>query len=70
MIGWGRLSPHPAIHVDHELLDASKVSSVEKNILSTNNKKRVIPTSVAPITFFVREDADWLPRHNRFSSED
>jgi ATP-dependent Lhr-like helicase len=27
-------------------------------------KRRVIPTSVAPITFFVREDADWMiPRH-------
>ena len=27
-------------------------------------QRRVIPTSVAPITFFVREDADWMtPRH-------
>jgi ATP-dependent Lhr-like helicase len=26
--------------------------------------RRVIPTSVAPLTFFVREDADWMiPRH-------
>ena len=26
--------------------------------------RRVVPTSVAPITFFVREDADWMtPRH-------
>jgi ATP-dependent helicase Lhr and Lhr-like helicase len=30
----------------------------------TEGKRRVIPTSVAPITFFVREDADWMiPRH-------
>jgi ATP-dependent helicase Lhr and Lhr-like helicase len=30
----------------------------------TNGKRRVIPTSVAPITFFVREEADWMiPRH-------
>jgi len=30
----------------------------------TDGKRRVIPTSVAPITFFVREDADWMiPRH-------
>ena len=29
-----------------------------------DGKRRVIPTSVAPITFFVREDADWMiPRH-------
>ena len=27
-------------------------------------KRRVIPTSVAPITFFLREDADWMTPHN------
>jgi ATP-dependent Lhr-like helicase len=26
-------------------------------------KRRVIPTSVAPITFFVREEADWMSPH-------
>src|SRR2546425_3400566 len=26
----------------------------------TDGKRRVIPTSVAPITFFVREDSDWM----------
>jgi ATP-dependent Lhr-like helicase len=26
----------------------------------TDGKRRVIPTSVAPITFFVREDTDWM----------
>ncbi len=33
-----------------------------------DGRRRVIPTSVAPITFFVREDADWMtprPRHDR-----
>ncbi len=30
---------------------------------SAEGKRRVIPTSVAPITFYVREDADWLPPH-------
>jgi ATP-dependent Lhr-like helicase len=29
----------------------------------TDGKRRVIPTSVAPITFFVREDADWMIPH-------
>ena len=42
-VGWGRLSPHPAI------LD-----------LAVPGKRRVVPTSVVPITFFVREDADWV----------
>jgi len=44
-VGWGRLSPHPAT------LEASD---------GNNSRRRVIPTSVAPITFFVREDADWM----------
>src|SRR5262249_27164773 len=43
-VGWGRLSPHPAT------LESSDGA----------NRRRVIPTSVAPITFFVREEAHWL----------
>ncbi|MCI0355875.1 MAG: DEAD/DEAH box helicase [Acidobacteria bacterium] len=27
---------------------------------STDSRRRVVPTSVAPITFFVREEADWM----------
>ncbi|MBS1850755.1 MAG: hypothetical protein JST79_07575 [Acidobacteria bacterium] len=30
---------------------------------SASGKRRVIPTSVAPITFFVREEADWMLPH-------
>ncbi len=53
-VGWGRLSPHPAT------LDSSQPG----NGSSGTRQRRVIPTSVAPITFFVREDADWMtPRH-------
>jgi len=47
-VGWGRLSPHPAT------LESSGGDS------SAPRQRRVIPTSVAPITFFVREDADWM----------
>ncbi|MGC1370696.1 MAG: DEAD/DEAH box helicase, partial [Candidatus Sulfotelmatobacter sp.] len=58
-VGWGRLSPHPAtldsIHPENGAGSASG---------TTTRHRRVIPTSVAPITFFVREDADWMtPRH-------
>jgi ATP-dependent helicase Lhr and Lhr-like helicase len=53
-VGWGRLSPHPAT------LDSSQPG----NGNSSARQRRVIPTSVAPITFFIREDADWMtPRH-------
>lgn len=35
-----------------------------------DGKRRVIPTSVAPITFFVREDADWMmTRHDSRTAE-
>jgi len=56
-VGWGRLSPHPAT------LDYSNASR-EGEPGAAPRQRRVIPTSVAPITFFVREDADWMtPRH-------
>ncbi|MGA2459734.1 MAG: DEAD/DEAH box helicase, partial [Terriglobales bacterium] len=48
-VGWGRLSPHPAT------LEATG---------SDENRRRVIPTRVAPIAFFVREDADWMRAHH------
>jgi ATP-dependent helicase Lhr and Lhr-like helicase len=36
---------------------------------SVNGKRRVIPTSVAPITFFVREEADWMIPHPSVSGQ-
>ena len=55
-VGWGRLSPHPAT------LDSNTSRGSETGTAS--RQRRVIPTSVAPITFFVREDSDWMtPRH-------
>jgi ATP-dependent Lhr-like helicase len=57
-VGWGRLSPHPAT------LDSNVNRGTEMQPGATARQRRVIPTSVAPITFFVREDADWMtPRH-------
>jgi ATP-dependent Lhr-like helicase len=56
-VGWGRLSPHPAT------LESGGADSAAR-------QRRVIPTSVAPITFFVREDADWMiPRENPHFSQ-
>ena len=59
-VGWGRLSPHPAT------LDSMHPANgtAEPGAGPPPRQRRVIPTSVAPITFFVREDADWMtPRH-------
>jgi ATP-dependent Lhr-like helicase len=50
-VGWGRLSPHPAT------LDSAVIPT---DGTKPTRQRRVIPTSVAPITFFVREDADWM----------
>ncbi len=44
IVGWGRLSPHPAW-----------------SEADGGAPRRVIPTGAAPITFFLRESADWLP---------
>jgi len=43
--GWGRLSPHPATVESSN--DGQRV-------------RRIVPTSVAPIAFFLREDCDWM----------
>ncbi len=53
VVGWGRLSPHPAT------LEATGTGEP-----GNENRRRVIPTRVAPIAFFVREDADWLRAHH------
>jgi ATP-dependent Lhr-like helicase len=55
-VGWGRLSPHPATLVPQDVAAPAR--------------KRVVPTSVAPVTFFVREDADWLPAAAAGNAED
>ncbi len=50
-VGWGRLSPHPAT------IESSNGDGTQPG------RRRVIPTSVAPVTFFVREEADWMTPH-------
>jgi ATP-dependent Lhr-like helicase len=57
-VGWGRLSPHPAT-----------VATSENGNATASATRRVVPTKVAPITFFVRETADWLP-HRRHGETD
>jgi ATP-dependent Lhr-like helicase len=49
-VGWGRVSPHPA------WFSAERAAAE-----GAARPRRVIPTNAAPITFYVRESADWLP---------
>ena len=44
-VAWGRLSPHPAF---------------EGSVEESGNGRRVRPTRAAPLSLFLREDADWL----------
>jgi ATP-dependent Lhr-like helicase len=45
-------------------MDSNVGRGTETQPGAPTRQRRVIPTSVAPITFFVREDADWMtPRH-------
>ncbi len=54
-VGWGRLSPHPAT-----------LESPEEG-----RTWRIVPSSIAPVTFYVREDADWMaPKHPSALFED
>jgi len=57
-IGWGRLSPHPALNGKSEHDTENGTRDKPKTI------RRIIPTSVAPITFFVRQDSDWMISHH------
>jgi ATP-dependent Lhr-like helicase len=45
-IMWARLSPHP------------RFASAEEEV----SRRRIVPTSVAPMALFPREDAEWLMR--------
>jgi ATP-dependent helicase Lhr and Lhr-like helicase len=53
LVGWGRLSPHPAMLHQHG-----------------ERGRRIVPSSIAPITFFVRDDADWMACRHRSESAD
>jgi ATP-dependent Lhr-like helicase len=50
---WGRLTPHP------RLGDAQQAASERGASCAPS---RIVPTSVAPISLFPREDAEWLLR--------
>ncbi|CDZ78552.1 putative DEAD-box ATP-dependent RNA helicase [Legionella massiliensis] len=57
VIGWGRLSPHPVILANNE--DQENTPA-----------KRITPTSISPITFFVREDSAWMAGMQQFNQDD
>ena len=58
---WGRLSPHPAFESPTSITPPSRTADGEVPAATTGARpKRVRPTRVAPVTVFLRADADWL----------
>ena len=41
-----------------------RLSPHPATVIASDSARRIIPTSVAPITFFVREDSDWMQPHD------
>jgi ATP-dependent Lhr-like helicase len=75
VLGWGRISPHPAWTATvmkgtdfspsggSRGLQAPELSVNDKGALAPEGKagpRRVIPTTAAPITFYLRESSEWL----------
>jgi ATP-dependent Lhr-like helicase len=61
VIGWGRLSPHPAIAA---LADETEEGKGSKPY------KRIIPNSVSPITFFIRAESAWMAGIKTYNQND
>ncbi|WP_447972908.1 DEAD/DEAH box helicase [Nitrospira sp. Kam-Ns4a] len=55
-VAWGRLSPHPG------LLGRTGAPATIQDNVRAGKPPRIIPTSVAPLSLFPREDAGWLLR--------
>ena len=81
MPGSGRFCRAASLDYDPEVLDRLCLTgalgwgrlSLHPAMLrdAAESSQRVVPTSVAPITFFVRDDADWmLSRHHASPGED
>src|SRR5208283_2330327 len=64
VVGWGRLSPHPATLEAANANDDGDGNAERTGVSAPRKMRRVIPTRVAPIAFFVREDADWMRPHH------
>ena len=59
VIGWGRISPHPAWTASTAGAPSSATVSSSPKV-GSSGPRRVIPTTAAPITFYLRESSDWL----------
>jgi len=76
VVGWGRLSPHPVM-LESGASDANGVRPQSNEVGPDGQSsapvaarvRRVIPTRVAPIAFFVREESDWMTANPSHTSD-
>lgn len=79
-IGWGRLSTHSAIlEAENEYYEAQKAmvkrgkkkqAVIAESIAEHVTKRRIAPSSIVPITFFVRGESQWLQPHLNLPNEE
>jgi ATP-dependent Lhr-like helicase len=73
ILGWGRISPHPAWTATNLGAPSSATPGPERAVFArlggtvssspkvgSSEPRRVIPTTAAPITFYLRESSEWL----------
>jgi ATP-dependent Lhr-like helicase len=67
ILAWGRISPHPAWSAANVAsIPFTNSGALSSTIASSSPKvgssapRRVIPTTAAPITFYLRESSEWL----------
>jgi ATP-dependent helicase Lhr and Lhr-like helicase len=66
VLAWGRISPHPAWSASNLGAPSSATVSSSPKV-GSSSPRRVIPTTAAPITFYLRDSSDWL--HHALASK-
>ncbi len=72
IVGWGRVSPHRAtLDAPSGTTSSSTGDGVGRDGRAGRGaRRRIVPTSAAPLTFFVREQAGWMGTHTRTSRDE
>jgi ATP-dependent Lhr-like helicase len=60
ILGWGRISPHPAWTATDPGTPGPASTARDSAAQNTRGPRRIIPTTAAPITFYLRESSEWL----------
>jgi ATP-dependent Lhr-like helicase len=68
VIAWGRISPHPAwLKSSTDQVASSSETTPSSPKIGSSGPRRVIPTTAAPITFYLRDSSDFL--HHALASK-